>query len=58
MFAALADRYEHLATTAGVYIGPTRAAHITRAAADIRHVLATGRMPAYLHTDNVEEAAR
>ncbi|WP_405673152.1 exonuclease domain-containing protein [Streptomyces sp. NBC_01530] len=47
--ADLADRYEYLATTAGIYIGPARAAHITQAAADIRHVLATGRVPNYLH---------
>lgn len=58
-FTALADRYEHLAATTVDHIGPARARHITRTAADIRTVLATGHIPTYLRPSatTVEEDA-
>ncbi|WP_030917456.1 hypothetical protein [Streptomyces sp. NRRL B-24720] len=56
--AALADlarRYEAIANRATTVPGRQRAQQIRKAAGDIRHVLATGHVPAYLATDTVNE---
>ena len=51
----LATRYEATASRATTDVGKSRARQISQAAADIRHVLTTGRMPAYLVTDSKPE---
>ncbi|MEU8829415.1 hypothetical protein [Streptomyces sp900116325] len=56
--AALADlaaRYKAIASRATTAPGRQRAKQIRQAAADIRHILATGNVPAYLITDTVNE---
>ncbi|MGW2010943.1 hypothetical protein [Streptomyces nigrescens] len=47
---ALADRYQQIADRATTDVGRLRAMQIRQAATDIRHTLATGRIPAYLMT--------
>lgn len=47
----LAERYEQTAAKATTVPGKQRALQIAQAAADIRHVLVTGQIPARLMTD-------
>lgn len=47
----LATRYEEIAEKVTSDVGRQHAGQITRAARDIRHVLAHGHIPAYLMTD-------
>lgn len=51
----LARRYEAIVNRATTVPGRQRAKQIRQAANDIRHVLATGNVPAYLITDTVNE---
>ncbi|WP_330173047.1 hypothetical protein OG875_05210 [Streptomyces sp. NBC_01498] len=51
----LAARYEATASRATTDVGKSRARQISQAAADIRHVLTTGRAPDYLITDTKPE---
>lgn len=51
----LAARYETTASRAITDAGKSRARQIDQAARDIRHVLTTGRVPAYLVTDSKPE---
>ncbi|MEV0779232.1 hypothetical protein [Streptomyces sp. NPDC050428] len=51
----LAARYEAIAGEATTDVGKSRARQISQTATDIRHVLTTGRMPAYLITDSAPE---
>jgi hypothetical protein len=53
----LAERYEEIAAKATTDVGRARAAQISRAAKDIRVVLATGRLPHWLMSDAELEAA-
>lgn len=51
----LAARYEAIADRATTDVGRGRAKQIRKAADDVRHVLTTGHVPAYLITDTVNE---
>lgn len=51
----LASRYEAIAFRATTDIGRSRARQMHKAGEDIRHVLNTGRVPAYLITDSAPE---
>jgi hypothetical protein len=53
--AALAQRYERIAAKATTQPAKQRALQISQTARDIRTVLTTGQLPAYLRTD--EETA-
>lgn len=52
----LSDRYLRIADRATTEVGKGRAMQIRQAGNDIRHTLITGRIPAYLMTDDELDA--